>query len=50
MITQTRAVLDEYASAGGTYEEVVFADCGHSPQLEKPTEFRAALTAMLAKG
>lgn len=50
MITQTRAVLDEYASGGGTYEEIVFADCGHSPHLEKPAEFLAALQNILAKG
>jgi pimeloyl-ACP methyl ester carboxylesterase len=50
MITQTRAVLDTYASAGGTYEEVAFTDCGHSPHLEKPAEFLAALQNILAKG
>ncbi|TCO50680.1 alpha/beta hydrolase [Actinocrispum wychmicini] len=50
MVTQTRAVLDQYASAGGTYEEVAIADCGHSPHLEKPAEFMAALTTVLGKG
>lgn len=46
MVTQTRAVLERY----GVYEEVVFPDCGHSPHLEKPAEFMAALTGILGKG
>ena len=29
MVGQTRAVLDRYAAAGGTYREVVYPDCGH---------------------
>jgi pimeloyl-ACP methyl ester carboxylesterase len=43
MVTQTRAVLDRYADAGGSYAEVVIADTGHSPHLEAPAEFAAAL-------
>jgi pimeloyl-ACP methyl ester carboxylesterase len=50
MVTQTRAVLDRYAAAGGTYEEIVFPDTGHSPHLERPAEFTAALRNILAKG
>jgi pimeloyl-ACP methyl ester carboxylesterase len=50
MVSQTRAVLDAYAAAGGTYREVVIADCGHSPHLEKPAEFLAALRENLDKG
>ncbi|MGH3878747.1 MAG: alpha/beta fold hydrolase [Actinophytocola sp.] len=50
MIAQTRAVLDRYAAAGGTYDELVIADAGHSPHIEKPTEFTAALREILAKG
>ncbi|SDH83021.1 Pimeloyl-ACP methyl ester carboxylesterase [Actinokineospora alba] len=50
MVAQTRAVLDRYSAEGGTYEEVVIADCGHSPHLEKPLEFAAALEAVLTKG
>lgn len=50
MVGQTRAVLDRYASEGGTYEEVVIADAGHTPQVEKPAEFMAALRGILAKG
>lgn len=47
MVAQTRAVLDRYAAAGGNYREVVIADCGHSPHVEKPAEFDAALHAFL---
>ncbi|HEV7648661.1 MAG TPA: alpha/beta hydrolase [Actinophytocola sp.] len=50
MLAQTRAVLDRYAAAGGTYDEVVVADAGHSPHVEKPAEFAAALREILAKG
>jgi pimeloyl-ACP methyl ester carboxylesterase len=40
-------VLDGYAAAGGRYREVVIADTGHSPFLEKPAEFLAALVETL---
>ncbi|GAA0966720.1 alpha/beta hydrolase [Acrocarpospora macrocephala] len=43
MVTQTRAALTAY----GNYREVVLDDCGHSPHLEKPAEFLAALGAHL---
>jgi pimeloyl-ACP methyl ester carboxylesterase len=38
MVSQMRAVLDRY----GLYQEVVIADAGHSPHVEKPAEFMAA--------
>jgi pimeloyl-ACP methyl ester carboxylesterase len=47
MVAQTRAVLERYAAQGGAYEEVVLADCGHTPFLEKPEAFRAAFHALL---
>ncbi len=50
MVTQTRAVLDRYAEAGGVYEEVVFENVGHSPHIEVPAEFAAALQKGLARG
>ncbi|MBE2202710.1 MAG: alpha/beta hydrolase [Anaerolinea sp.] len=47
MLAQTRAVLEQYAANGGHYEEVVIADAGHSPFLEKPAEFNAAFHKVL---
>ncbi|WP_214102851.1 alpha/beta fold hydrolase [Acrocarpospora catenulata] len=44
MVSQTRAALTAY----GPFTEVVLADCGHSPHLEKPEEFLSALRAHLA--
>ncbi|MEV4714386.1 alpha/beta hydrolase [Micromonospora sp. NPDC049374] len=46
MIGQTRAVLDRYAEAGGSYREVTLPGCGHSPHLERPAEFVAELLAL----
>lgn len=39
MLRQTRAVLEKYAAAGGSYEEVVIQDAAHIPFLEKPAAF-----------
>ena len=39
MLKQTRAVLGKYAAAGGSYQEVVIADTGHIPYIEKLDEF-----------
>lgn len=41
MIGQLRAVLETYHGHGGSYREEVLAECGHSPHVEKPAEFRA---------
>ncbi len=41
MLDQTRAVLEQYAKAGGSYREVVIQDAGHIPFIEKPEEFNA---------
>jgi pimeloyl-ACP methyl ester carboxylesterase len=48
MLSQTRAVLDRYAAAGGSYREVVIEDAGHTPFLEKPEAFNALLHEHLA--
>lgn len=48
MVSQTRYVLDLYEGEGGSYEEVAFEDVGHTPYLERPEEFMAALSAHLA--
>ncbi len=45
MLGQTRAVLEKYAAAGGSYREVVIADAGHLPFIEKPEEFNRAFHA-----
>lgn len=47
MVSQTRAVLDRYRANGGSYREVVIADAGHSPHIEKPEEFTKALLTFL---
>lgn len=43
MVAQMRELLENYAASGGSFEELVFAGCGHSPHIEKPAEFVAAL-------
>ncbi|MDP3047393.1 MAG: alpha/beta hydrolase [Chloroflexota bacterium] len=47
MVSQTRAVLEGYARAGGAFREVVIQETGHSPYLEKLDEFNAAFHAHL---
>lgn len=44
MINQTRDVLERYATVEKPLQEVVMKDTGHSPFLEKPTEFMNHLT------
>jgi len=48
MLRQTRAVLEKYAAAGGSYREVVIQDAGHIPFIEKPQDFNAAFHAHIA--
>lgn len=48
MIAQIKQVLDNYAAAGGSVEEIAIEDCGHSPFIEKAAEFNRALQAFLA--
>jgi pimeloyl-ACP methyl ester carboxylesterase len=45
MVSQIRAVLDRYRDAGGRVTELLVPDCGHSPHLEEPEAFTAALLA-----
>ncbi len=47
MVSQTRAVLDAYEARGGSYREEVIPDCGHTPHVEKPDEFRRLLFSFL---
>ncbi len=50
MVAQTSAVLEQYKANGGTYREVVFANCGHSPNIEKSEEFITTLVEFLQAG
>ncbi|MCI0708845.1 MAG: alpha/beta hydrolase [Chloroflexi bacterium] len=43
MVGQTRVVLEAYQDAGGSYQELVISDAGHTPYIEKPDEFNTAL-------
>jgi pimeloyl-ACP methyl ester carboxylesterase len=47
MVSQTRAVLEAYVQNGVSHREEVIGDCGHSPHVEKPEEFRQALFSFL---
>ncbi|MGE5264158.1 MAG: alpha/beta hydrolase [Acidobacteriota bacterium] len=47
MVSQTRAVLDQYKAQGGAYWEKVIPDTGHSPYIEKPDEFMSMLVEHL---
>ena len=49
MIAQISHVLNNYAAAGGAVDEVVIADCGHTPFIEKAADFNQALRAFLAR-
>ena len=49
MVAQTRAVLDTYQERGGRYREEVIADCGHSPHVQKPEEFRELVFGFLSE-
>jgi pimeloyl-ACP methyl ester carboxylesterase len=43
MVSQTRYILERYKDNGGIYEEFVFEDAGHGPNIEKPVEFNEKL-------
>ena len=47
MVTQTRAVLDRYAAAGGEYREVSLPDAGHAPHLDDADTFDRELAARI---
>lgn len=43
MLGQTRAVLEQYTAAGGSYREVIMQDTAHVPYIEKLDEFNKLL-------
>ncbi|MGI9953338.1 alpha/beta hydrolase [Moorellaceae bacterium AZ2] len=47
MVSQMRYVLEKYKANGGTYEEFVIEDAGHSPHIEKPEEFQEKVVSFL---
>jgi pimeloyl-ACP methyl ester carboxylesterase len=49
MLKQTRKVLEQYQARGGAYNEVVIADTGHCPYIEKPEEFMQVLAGFIAR-
>jgi pimeloyl-ACP methyl ester carboxylesterase len=50
MVSQTRAVLEQYADNGGSFQEHVVQDAAHGTQIEKPNEFNALFHEFLATG
>jgi pimeloyl-ACP methyl ester carboxylesterase len=50
MVGQTRAVLERYAAAGGSYTEMVYPGIGHSPHIERAAEFAALLEEWVRGG
>ena len=47
MISQTRALFDQYRARGGSVREEVLTGVGHSPHLEAPETFRALFLGFL---
>jgi pimeloyl-ACP methyl ester carboxylesterase len=47
MVSQTRAVLEQYAANGGSFQEQVIQDAGHGSPIEKPDEFNALFQTFL---
>ena len=47
MVSQMRAVLEQYKENGGAYEELIIADTAHSPFIETPEEFNQAFHSHL---
>ncbi|GIH93958.1 alpha/beta fold hydrolase [Planobispora siamensis] len=47
MVTETRAVLERYAEAGGSYEEIVYEGVGHSPHIERAADFAAVMARVV---
>lgn len=48
MVSQTRAVLERYADAGGSYQEIAQPKCGHSAHIEYPELVTDAIVELVA--
>ena len=49
MVSQTRAVLEQYAANGGTFQEHIIDGAAHGPHIEKPEEFNKLFHAFLSE-
>ncbi len=49
MLDQTRAFFQQYQNRGGSIQEVVMQDVGHSPFIEKQSEFLSTLLPFLER-
>lgn len=47
MVSQTRAVLEQYQQNGGSFQELVMEDCAHASHLEQPEKFTKELLRFL---
>jgi len=47
MVGQTRHILEQYQANGGSFEEVVIAETGHSPYIEKSDEVMSHIAKVL---
>ena len=47
MVKQTRYVLEKYKDNGGSYEEFIFENAGHGPNIEEPEMFNKKLISFL---
>lgn len=47
MVSQTRDVLEKYATNGGDFEEIIIQNTAHAPHVEKPEEFNAIFHAFI---
>ena len=47
MVGQTRHILEQYQAKGGSFEEVVIAETGHSPYIEKPDDVISHIAKVL---
>jgi pimeloyl-ACP methyl ester carboxylesterase len=48
MVGQTRRVFERYEAAGGSFREIVYERCGHSPHIERTADFAAVLREVVS--